>query len=160
VLDNQVRGGRAGVMLFDLFEPSDGSAPLLVNRGYLARDANGHIPPMPAPPAGAQTLTALYTPPPGSGLRMGGNPLPGQHGWPKTSIYIDLDEIAADAGRHVDARVLLLMPEAGSGFVREWTPEVFPPERHLGYAYTWLTFALVAVATFVILHWRTPEKSR
>lgn len=160
VLDNQVRGGRAGVMLFDLLEPTDGSVALLVNRGFIARDARGEIPAMPPPPQGVQNVIALYAPAPGSGLRIGGNRLPQQQGWPKTSIYIDIGEIAADAGRKLDPRVLLLLPEQGSGFVREWTPEVFPPERHLGYAYTWLTFVLVTLATFVILHWRHSEDLR
>jgi cytochrome oxidase assembly protein ShyY1 len=161
VLDNQVRAGRAGVMLFNVFEPTDGSAPLLVNRGFLARDARGEHPPLPPPPTDLQTLIALYAPPPGSGLRLGGNALPRQPTWPKTSIYIDINEISADLGRRLDPRVLLLMPagESGSGamFVREWKPEVFPPERHLGYAFTWFMFAVVAAAIFVILHWREQE---
>lgn len=154
VLDNQVRDGRAGVMVFDVFEPTDGSTPLLANRGFLARTARGEAPTIPPPPPGAQTLTALYAPPPGSGLRLGGNGLPAQTGWPKTTIYIDLEQIASDLGRHLDRRVLLLTPEAGSPFVREWTPEVFPPQRHIGYALTWFTLALVTGIAFVIRHWR------
>ncbi|MEO8010741.1 MAG: SURF1 family protein, partial [Dokdonella sp.] len=39
VLDDQVRNGRQGIMVYGLFEPSDGSLPLLVNRGFLARNA-------------------------------------------------------------------------------------------------------------------------
>ncbi|MET0225936.1 MAG: SURF1 family protein [Dokdonella sp.] len=158
VLDNQVRDGHAGVMLFDVFEPADGGPALLANRGFLARDAHGARPALPPPPDGAQTLSALYAPPPGSGLHLGGNALPQQTTWPKLSIYIDLGEIATDLGRPLDPRVLLLLPATGdngaAAFVREWRPEVFPPERHYGYAFTWFTFVGVVVATFVILHWR------
>ncbi len=156
VLDNQVRDGRPGVMVFDVFEPVDGSPPLLVNRGFLARDARGEPPMIPPPPSGEQDVIALYAPPPGSGLRLGGDALSRQATWPKTSIYIDLGEISADLGRQLDPRVLLLSPDQGDrgGFVREWRPEVFPPERHYGYAFTWFMFAGVAVAIFVIRHWR------
>lgn len=157
VLDDQQRGGHAGIMVFDVFEPSDGSVPLLTNQGFLARDVRGQRPPIPAPPAGAQTLLALYAPLPGSGLRLGGNALPTQHSWPKTSIFLDINDISADLGRHLDPRILLLMPTAGSPFVREWKPDVFPPERHFAYAFTWFTFAGVAIVMFVILHWRTEE---
>ena len=157
VLDNQVRAGRAGVMVFDVFEAADGGPALLANRGFLGRDARGTLPAIPPPPAGDQTLAALYAPSPGSGLRLGGNALPRQSSWPKTSIYLDLDEVAADLGRPLDRRVLLLLPEPGSAFVREWTPEVFPPERHFGYAFTWFTFAAVVLAVFVLLHWRKEE---
>ncbi|MEO7063681.1 MAG: SURF1 family protein [Dokdonella sp.] len=157
ILDDRQRDGHAGVMVFYVFEPIDGSVPLLANQGFLARDVRGERPAMPAPPAGAQTLLALYAPVPGSGLRMGGNALPSQRAWPKTSIYLDLDDVSADLGRHLDSRVLLLMPVAGSPFVREWRPDVFPPERHFAYAFTWFTFAGVVIVMFVILHWRKEE---
>jgi cytochrome oxidase assembly protein ShyY1 len=160
VLDNQVREGRSGVMVYDVFEPADGSVALLANRGFLARDARGEPPAIPPPPQGDQAVSALYAPPPGSGLHMGGDALPRQKTWPKTVIYMDLGEITADLGRRLDPRVLLLTPETGSAFVREWRPEVFPPERHYGYAFTWFMFAAVAAAIFVILHWRKEELSK
>ena len=132
VLDDQVRDGKAGVMLFDIFSPSAGGASLLVNRGFLARDARGAVPAIPPPPSGVRTLHALYAPPPGSGLRMGGNALPRQASWPKTTIYLDVAEVSADLGRALDPRVLLDTgnDDAAAGFVRQWRPEVFPPERH------------------------------
>jgi len=154
LLDNQVRGGRAGVMLFDVFAPSAGGAPLLVNRGFLARDAMGARPHVPLPPAGEQQLLALYAPPPGSGLHLGGNALPRQTAWPKQSIYLDVGEIGEDLGRRLDAKVLLLAPEQGSGFVREWLPDVFPPERHRAYAFTWFTLAVVVLGVFIGMHCR------
>lgn len=156
VLDDQVRDGKPGVMLFDVFSPSAGGAALLVNRGFLARDARGASPAIPAPPSGVRTLRALYAPPPGSGLRMGGNALPRQTSWPKTTIYLDLAEVSADLGRALDPRVLLETDsdDAAAGFVREWRPEVFPPERHYAYAFTWFAFCGVVLATFIGLHWK------
>ena len=154
ILDNQVRDGRGGIMLFDVFEPRDGSTPVLVNRGFLSRDSRGAIPAVPAPPSGEQLLDAIYAPPPGIGLRLGGNALPGQPGWPKTSIYLDVAEIEADLGRSLDPRVLLLEAEPGSPFVREWRPGILPPERHWGYAITWYGFALLSLVLFALRHWR------
>jgi cytochrome oxidase assembly protein ShyY1 len=156
VLDDQVRAGRAGVMLFGVFMPSAGGAARLANRGFPPRDTRGGLPPLPPPPRGTQRLRALYAPPPGTGIRLGGNALPAQTRWPKTTIYVDLGEIAADLGRTLDPRVLLQVSADADpqGFVRNWKPEVFPPERHYGYAFTWFTFAAVVVATFAILHRR------
>jgi cytochrome oxidase assembly protein ShyY1 len=154
LLDSQVREGRSGVMLFAVFEPRDGSTPLLVNRGFLARDRRGTLPAVPAPPAGEQTLAAIYAPPPGIGLRLGGNALPAQTGWPKTSIYLDVGEVAADLGRSLDPRVLLLEAEPGSPFLREWRPELFPPERHWAYAATWYGFAALSLVLFALRHRR------
>ncbi|WP_300618290.1 SURF1 family protein [Dokdonella sp.] len=155
-LENQVRDGRVGIMAFALFEPSDGGPSLLVNRGFLpyANDVSRR-PHLPDLPQGEVTLSALYAPPPGIGLRLGGNTL-AQQAFPKQVIYLDPVEVEADLGRTLDPRVLLLLPDNadGTAFVREWRPEVFPPERHYGYALTWFTFAAVVVATFAILHWR------
>ena len=39
-------------------------------------------------------------------------------------------------------------------FLREWTPQILPPERHQGYALQWFTFALAALVIFLVLHWR------
>ena len=162
ILDDQVRDGRAGVMLFDVFLPrADGDA-LLVNRGFLPRSARGDSPQPPPIPQGMQRLRALYAPPPGAGIRLGGNALPRQASWPKMMIYVDLGEIAADLGRKLDSRVLLqVSADVGNdGLVRKWKPEVFPPARHYGYAFTWFTFAGVVVATFAILHRARPEGAR
>ena len=63
-------------------------------------------------------------------------------------------EIGADTGRRLDAKILLLAPEPGSGFVREWRPNVFPPERHRAYALTWFALAAVVVGVFIGMHWR------
>ena len=157
VLDDQTHDGKVGSVAYAIFEPADGSAPLLADRGFVARDARGQRPTIPPAPEGEQQILALYAPPPGSGLRLGGNALPRQSTWPKSSIYLDVGEIAADAGRSLDPKVLLLAPEQGSGFIREWRPDVFPPERHRGYAFTWFTLAAVVVIVFVTMHWRKDQ---
>lgn len=154
LLDDQVRDGRQGVLAFAVLDPGDGSLPLLVNRGFVARDGTAGLPAMPPVPAGGQQLNGIYATAPGSGLRLGGNALPAQMQWPKLTIYIDTIEIGTDLGRPIDTRVLLLDADAASGFVREWTPQILPPERHRGYAFQWFCFALASVVIFIVLHWR------
>lgn len=153
VLADQTHDGKVGSVAYAIFEPADGSAALLVDRGFVARDVHGDRPVIPSPPSGEQQLLALYAPPPGSGLHLGGNALPRQNAWPKESIYLDIGEISEDAGRRLDTKILLLAPEPASGFVREWRPNVFPPERHRAYAFTWFTLAAVVVAVFIGMHW-------
>jgi cytochrome oxidase assembly protein ShyY1 len=154
VLVDQTHDGQVGSVAYAIFEPIDGSPPLLVNRGFVASKDRGAESNVPPPHVGEEELSGLYAPPPGSGLHLGGNPLPRQKIWPKQSIYLDVAEITADAGRNLDRNVLLLDPKEGSGFVREWRPNVFPPERHRAYAFTWFTLAAVVVVVFVIMHWR------
>jgi surfeit locus 1 family protein len=153
-IDDQTRDGKVGSVAYAIFEPADGSTPVVVDRGFVAGRTRAQPAEIPALPADEQQITALYTAPPGIGLRLGGNALTRQTSWPKHSIYLDVSEVAADVGRTLDTNILKLAPEAGSGFIREWRPDVFPPERHRGYAFTWLTLAAVVVAVFVGMHWR------
>lgn len=157
VLDDQIRDGRQGMMVYGVFEPAEGSVPVLVNRGFLARDMQAQRASIPPVEAGEVEISGVYAPAPGTGLRMGGNALPNQREWPKLTIYIDPGEIGADLGRPIDDRVILLDAQAGSVFKREWTPQILPPERHHGYALQWFTFALAALVIFIVLHWRREQ---
>lgn len=158
VLDDQVRDGRQGVIVFSPFTTADDSFALLVNRGFIARDDYAKAPVIPALPEGEVELSGLYAPPPGSGLRLGGNALPGQPTWPKLSIHIDTAEIGEDLGHPIDSRVILLDADPASGFMREWTPQIIPPERHRGYAVQWFGFVVATLVIFVVLHWRRDKK--
>ncbi|HNR92791.1 MAG TPA: SURF1 family protein [Dokdonella sp.] len=154
LLDDQVRDGRQGLLAWAVFEPDGGGPALLVNRGFVARGSDGKQPVLPAVETGEVELSGLYASPPGGGLRLGGNALPRQSRWPKSTIYIDTAEIAQDIGRAVDTRVLLLDADPASGFMRAWTPQIIPPERHRGYALQWFSFAIAAIVIFIVLHWR------
>jgi cytochrome oxidase assembly protein ShyY1 len=153
LLDDRVRDGRLGVMAYAVFEPENAAKAILVNRGFLPRQAPDRLPDLPALAPGRVTVTGLLAPPPGIGLRIGGNALARQADWPKTTLYIDPAQIGADAGHALAPRVLLLDPAAGSAFVRDWRPQVFPASRHYGYALTWALFALVAAGLFIGMHW-------
>lgn len=158
LLDNQTREGRVGVIVWMLFQPSEGGPSLLVDRGFLVQTDAASKPAIPALADESATLTGLYAPPPGIGLRLGGDALPGQASWPKTTIRIDRDEIARDSGRTLDTRVLLLDADPASGFERHWTPEVMVPDKHRAYALQWFSFAIAALVIFVVLHRRRESK--
>lgn len=151
LLDDQIREGRQGVLAFAVFEPGDGAQSLLINRGFIGKDRVANLPKL---PMGEVSISGLYAPSPGSGLRLGGNALPGQDHWPKLTIYIDTTEIGADLGREIDSRVLLLDADPESGFVRDWTPQVMSPQKHRGYAFQWFCFAIASLVIFIVLHWR------
>ncbi len=158
VLDDQVRNGRQGVIVFSPFNPDDGALALLINRGFIAKDEYAQVPVIPDLSTAEVELSGLYAPTPGSGLRLGGNALPGQAQWPKLTIHIDVAEIGEDLGYRIDSRVILLDAESASGFMREWTPQIIPPERHRGYAVQWFGFVVATIVIFIVLHWRREKK--
>ena len=154
LLDNQTREGRPGVVVWMIFQPDEGGASILVDRGFLVQTDLASKPTIPPLTSDAATLTGLYAPPPGIGLRLGGDALPGQATWPKTTIRIDREEIARDSSRTLDTRVILLDADPATGFERHWTPEVMVPDKHRAYALQWFSFAIAALIIFVVVHRR------
>lgn len=159
LLDEQTREGRVGRMAIAVFAPADGAGRLLVNRGWFEARPGMTPAPLPSLPDGETTLTGIYAPPPGGGLRVGGNALAQQSTWPKLTLFLDLDAIKADlGGAAVRPRLLLLDADPASGLVRAWTPAVMPPVKHRGYAFQWFSFAFAAIVIFIVLHWRKVNK--
>lgn len=153
-LDDQMRQGRLGVMVFVPFQPTGSFHTLLVNLGFLTKmgpDAT-RLPDVPPIPDARVTLEGIYAPPPLPGLKLGGNPLPRQPAWPKLVTWIDPRQIAADLHRAVYPHVLLLDPDPHSAYLRSWTANVMPPARHQAYALQWFTFALAAIVIFFVMH--------
>lgn len=151
LLDDQTHAGQLGVHVYAPFAPRGHDRYLLVDLGFLPKEggANPRLPPL---PAGDTNVHGLYVPPPGVGIRMGGDRLPEQHRAEKTVIYLDLKEIAADLGHSLYPRVLLMDADPASIYARDWTPGFMPPARHRAYAFQWFTFAFAAVVIFVLLH--------
>ena len=160
LLDNPKHDQRGGVEVFVPFHVQGKERLLLVDLGFLPGNGTDQAPQLPPLPSGALELTGVYQPPPGVGFEMGGDALARQSHWPKTTIYVDLGEVAKDLGATVYPRVLALLAEPASIYVREHTPDfsAMPPARHRAYAFQWFTFAVVAVVMFLFLHRKRTAK--
>lgn len=160
VLDDQIRHGRPGVVVYVPFLPCHDEdcvngvgRVLLLGMGFIARNpGDRELPVLPPLPSGEVDVEGLYLPPPGGGLRLGGDALLQQEGWPKLTTFIDLDAIGRDLDRHLYPRVLLLDADPAVPYLRAWTPEVMPPARHRAYAFQWFSFAIAALVIFLVLH--------
>lgn len=158
LLDEQFHDGRPGVRVVAVFDTGADSL-LLVDRGWIGwNHAHGTDPVVPPLPPQTDVI-GIYAPYPGGGIRVGGNPLPTQTHWPKLTLHLDRAEIAADLGRPLLPRILLSDPDPSSGFVREWTPNVMPPERHGAYAFQWFALAIAVFAAFIVIHWRKVDNA-
>ncbi|WP_308422167.1 SURF1 family protein [Dyella nitratireducens] len=154
LLDNPKHDSMGGVEVYAPFQPDGQSKWLLVDLGFLPGNGTDKAPQLPALPTDAQSLQGIYQPPPGAGLELGGNALTRQTQWPKTSVYMDLDQVAADLHVTLYPRVLVLDADPSAIFVRVHTLDLssMPPARHRAYAFQWFTFAIAAVIIFIVLH--------
>ncbi|MDR3447130.1 MULTISPECIES: SURF1 family protein [unclassified Dyella] len=161
LLDNPKHDQRGGVEVYAPFRLHSGDHLLLVDLGFLPGNGTDQVPQLPPLPTGVQTLQGLYVPAPGVGFEMGGNALARQTQWPKTTVYLELPQVAADLGTALYPQVLILDADPSSIYVREHTIDfsAMPPARHRAYAFQWFTFAVAAVVILLVLHRRRPSRS-
>jgi len=160
LLDNPRHDQRGGVEVYAPFRPRHGDRLLLVDLGFLPGNGTDQVPQLPPLPSGTQDLQGLYVPAPGVGFEMGGNALARQAHWPKTTVYLELSQVAADLGAALYPQVLSLDADPASIYVREHTIDfsAMPPARHRAYAFQWFTFAVAAVVILLVLHRRRPSR--
>jgi len=156
-LDNQQRGGRAGVRAYRVFLPERG-APLLVDLGWLPLPGDRTMPAIARPP-GRMALRGLLAPPPATGLALGSGLARHGDGWVLTRL--DTVAVARSLGLSALApRVLRLDPALPLGFDRDLQllANTLPPEQHRGYALQWFALALTVLATAAFLTFRRPRR--
>lgn len=151
LLDNQLRGGRAGVRVYRLFAPDGAAQPVLVDLGWLPLAGDRALPTLDAPPAGDVELRGLLAPPPSTGLAVG-PPLARRDGTWLMSRF-DPPAIATALGEAPAPRVLRLDPDLPLGYTRDLAllANTLPPDKHRGYALQWFALALAVLVTAAVL---------
>ncbi|UGB37841.1 SURF1 family protein [Frateuria soli] len=154
LLDNPHHDARGGVEVYVPLALPGESRLLLVDLGFLPGSGREPAPRLPPLPTGEVNLHGLYLPPPGVGLELGGDALAAQARWPKTTIYLDLPQVARDLGRPLYPRILALDAEPSVAYQREHAFDFssMPPARHRAYAFQWFSFAVAVVGIFLVLH--------
>jgi surfeit locus 1 family protein len=157
LLDNQQRGGRAGVRAYRVFVPDEGSPPVLVELGWLPLPGDRTLPAIPRP-TGDREVSGLLAPPPSHGIGPTGTAAQPDG----TLLAIGLDPAALAQALHLPGlapRVLKLDPQVDLGYARDLDvlPNTLPPERHLGYAVQWFALAIAVLATALVLTFRRPR---
>jgi len=145
---NRTHDGRAGVHLVTPFEAADGTATVLVDRGWVPLDG----PPPAPPPTGAVVVDGYlrqFAPP--------GRFTPPNDPAAGTWFFLDPDAIAAASGLPAVAPFYL---QLGPGAVAPGAypigalPETAVRSPHLQYALTWYALAVVLAVIYVLYHLR------
>ena len=156
LLDNRVYQGRAGYHVLTPLRLPDGEHAVLVNRGWVPQGATrADLPMLPVAQTGSVRIAGLIDLP--GDVFVLGEGEDRDPGWPKVLQRIRLDVQSQQLGMKLLPLVLLLDEDAPDGFVRDWRPVVFGPERHVGYAVQW--FALGA-ALLIIYIWVNLRRAR
>ena len=152
LLENIVLNGRLGYYVITPFEFAPDEPLLLVNRGWIPKEAEGDALPI-AVSGREQEIRGRVGWLPRVGIRPG-PAFAGDSGWPRRAVWPETQEVAAALGREVLPFVLLADPDPSSGLVRRWQPQEVGPMRHIGYAVQWFALALAVVVIAIVLHRR------
>ena len=152
LLDNQLHQGRAGYLVYTVFEIEGRRQKILVNRGWIPAAADRSRAPQFATPITSQHLEGRLSQPPAAGLQLAGSSLiepmaPGL--WRVQNI--NYSALTATLGEELQSITLLLDPDADAGFVRAWTPPGSDESRHLAYSLQWFAMALTVVVISVVI---------
>ena len=158
LLDNQQRGGRAGVRVYRLFVPN-GGGPLLVDPGWLPLGGERKLPAVPRPD-GELALRGLLSAPPSVGIPLGPGIGREGEGWLLTRVDTRAIAAALALPAPLAPRVLRLDPAVKRGFDRdlELLSNTLPPDKHRGYSLQWFALAAAVLITALILTFRRPRR--
>lgn len=156
LLDNISHGGAPGYEVLTVLR-LEGGGELLVNRGWVP--FSGYRDRLPdvsladvSGDGNVQVLTGRLGVLPVAGLAAGRQPPANEGPWPRLTSFPQHAELEASLGTSLLPPVLLLDPDSGAGYLREWRPPGLAPERHFGYAMQWWMFAAAALVLFVVLN--------
>jgi surfeit locus 1 family protein len=154
VLDNIIINSRYGHYIVTPLEIAADAPLLLINRGWIEKNAAGLDVDRLALPEGEVTIRGRAGSLPRAGYKMGDAIVPTLQ-WPKHAVYPSAEEASAALGRKIQPFVLLMDHNEENGFLRHWVPSEFGPGKHFGYALQW--FAMGAVLSGLLV-WNYRKK--
>ncbi len=141
LLDNQRRGSKVGVVVYQ-FGKSDSGQAFLLELGWLPVNAERQFP-KPKPIRGLYNLEGLLLPPPAQGFAMG-SALSALDANRLLLTRLELLRLAERFKRPLATRVFRPDPALRIGFERDLNvlQNTLPPEKHRGYALQWFGLAV------------------
>ena len=161
-LDNQQRGGRAGVRMYCVLLPDEGVQAVLVDAGWWPLDGARALPVFGCPARDGQRVRGLLAPPPSIGIAHGDAlAAAGESRW--LASRLDLAAIARTLRlpTGIAPRVLRLDPQRAAGDAGamlapgerdlDILSNTLTPERHLGYAVQWFGLAIAVLVVALVM---------
>ncbi|MEI7444967.1 MAG: SURF1 family protein [Burkholderiales bacterium] len=156
LLDNRTHGGVAGFHVLTPLRSESGGPPIMVLRGWVARDLRDRRRPLdfatPADPVRIEGLVLATLPQP---IVLGDDD-PGQAPGARVVQRFDLEAWRRAQGPGSAAFVLRQTSALDDGLLRDWVQPGAGVDRHHGYAVQW--FAMSALTA--VLTWRAARRAR
>ena len=150
LLDSMTHEGRVGYHVLTPLRLPGQESWVLVNRGWVPADSDRRRLPEVGVNDFARGVRGQIDALPRPGLTFANFAEP-PAAWPQVALFPTFGELEERLGHAIRPYQLLLSPEADDGYVRVWQPRAMTPERHVGYAIQWFSFAAVLAVMGVVL---------
>lgn len=147
LLDNKLRGGRAGYEVVTPLRLAEG-IHVLVNRGWVAAPPRREQLPQVVTPPGRLRIEGVVLSHLPRTLKLGDPP----KGPVRQSV--EVQEFAAESGLTLQAFVIQQHSDTGDGLARDWPPPDAGVEKNQAYAFQWYSLAALALVLGVVFSFR------
>jgi surfeit locus 1 family protein len=158
LIDNMMFDSRNGYQILTPLRTGDGA--ILINRGWVPANPDRSILPDIAVDDEPRQITGRLSRLPRPGLRLDPVKTMAETAWPRRLLFPRTPELITQIGYVVYDYQILLDPDMPDGFVRDWSPKLMSPEKHLAYAVQWFLLALTVAAIFCIVNWKVPDEPK
>jgi len=132
---------------------------LLVNRGWVPADPQGHTRAALAPPAGTVRVSRYLADLSRAGVRLGGRNS-GNGQWPRYLLYPRWKDLEALYGPGLQRRILWLAAGEPGGYDRAWRfRPAHGPDENYGYMAQWIGLAVTVFIVWLVLALRSLRRS-
>ncbi len=150
LLDNRTHNGRVGYHVLTPFMLRGRGAAVLVNRGWIDLGGSRDQLPDPVVASGSLTILGRIKLPASDSFTLGEEEP--RTGWPYRIQRVDTERLGQELGYPLLPVVVLLDPDQDGGFVRDWEPLRFGPERNVGYAVQWFGLAAALLVIYLVVN--------
>jgi surfeit locus 1 family protein len=152
LLDNKIHNHQVGYEVITPLQIAGKKRRILVNRGWVPAPQQRRILPDIPHISGKQNVTGLVYLPPEKPFTLEKKGATTTVAWPYRVQVLDIPHIEQTLHMPLYPFVVQLDAQEDHGFVRDWQPVNLSPDKHLGYAAQWFTFAGVLIIIFVALN--------
>lgn len=143
LLDGRIHQGRAG---YEVLTPLvlDSGRVILVNRGWVPAPGDRRRLPSVAIERRRMSVRGRVDRFPQAGMDLAGMRQP-TAGWPAVVQILEPEVAAARLGKEAADYQIKMDADLPGGYVRDWRLRHIRPQRHIGYALQWFSFAAIAM---------------
>lgn len=157
LIDNRVLNGKVGYHVVTPLKMSNSNRYVLINRGWVqASPYRNELPDIPVSTKMVTIHGVLVKPEPDV-FTLGDRNREGTE-WPARMQWLDLKVIEKATSKEFYPYAVLMDADAPDGYAREWGKVDLDPDKSVGYAMQWFSFAIVLLIIYIVVNLKKTEQ--